>query len=223
MTTDKRLQFQIRLSDTESAATIWSLADLERVTHQLVRKTHGITSNEQKQFKMEFSIRLIEFEAWWETIGIQAFRRTIEQRVINYGYPKMHLVHHNSESIRRMGSGHNLTPDISEWLDIANVKEPYRSRNTVNDIRQRLKPNDWCTGLDYMEETLPYLALEGWNDINLAKVSTHCPLLITGEVHAQPICYISKEFRTSPLSALYYSRYIIGEKSMFAECAEVSD
>lgn len=35
-----------------------------------------------------------------------------------------------------------------------------------------LKHNDHCTGLDYIEETLPYLALQGWYDIDSAKVFT---------------------------------------------------
>jgi len=113
MTADKRLQFRIRLSDAETDATTWSLADTERVTNQLEREIYGITSNEQKRLKKEFSIRIIEFEAWWEPIGIQALWRTIEQRVIHFGYPKMHIVSHISVSIRWMGSGDNFTTDIS--------------------------------------------------------------------------------------------------------------
>jgi len=74
------------------------LADTEYVTDQLEREIYGITSNEQKRFKKEFSIRMIQFEAWWETIGIQALRKTIEPQVIHFGYPKMHLVSHISES-----------------------------------------------------------------------------------------------------------------------------
>jgi len=100
MTAYKRPQFQIRLSEAETEATTWSLADTEHVTNQLEREIYGITSNEQKRFKTEFSIRRIEIEAWWETISIQALRNTIEQRVIHFGYPKMHLVSHISESIR---------------------------------------------------------------------------------------------------------------------------
>jgi len=48
MTTDKRLQFQIRLSNAETDATTWSLADTECVTNQLEREIYGITSNEHK-------------------------------------------------------------------------------------------------------------------------------------------------------------------------------
>jgi len=33
-----------------------------------------------------------------------------------------------------------------------------------------LKHNDRCTGLDYMEESLSYLPLQGWYDIDSAKV-----------------------------------------------------
>ena len=148
MTADKRLQFQIPLSDAETEATTWSLADSEWVTSQLEREIYGITSNQQKRFKTEFSIRFIEFESWREKISIQALWKIIEQRLIHFGYPKMHLVSHISESIWRMGSGDNFTTDTSERLHIANLKEVYRSSNTVNYIRQILKHNDRCTGVD---------------------------------------------------------------------------
>jgi hypothetical protein len=122
MTPNKRLQFQICISDAETVATTWSLADTVRVTNQLEREIYGITSTEQKRFKTAFSIRVIEFEAWWETIGIQALWKSIEQRVTNFGHPKMHLVSHISESIRQMGSGVNFATDICKQLHIANMK-----------------------------------------------------------------------------------------------------
>jgi hypothetical protein len=90
VTANEQLQFQIRLSDAEIEATTWSLADTEQVTNQLYSEIYGITSNEQKLFKTEFSILLIEFEAWWEATGIQALRKSIEQRIIHFGYPTMH-------------------------------------------------------------------------------------------------------------------------------------
>ena len=120
--------------------------------------------------KNELSILLIEFEACWQRLGSQQRQKTMKQVVIYFRYPQMHLVRHISESIRRMGSGDNFTTDISEQLHITNVKEAYRSTNKVNYIRQMLKHNDRCTGLDYMEETLSYLALQGWYDIDSAKV-----------------------------------------------------
>jgi hypothetical protein len=72
-----------------------------------------------------------------------------------------------------------------------------------------LKHNEQCTGLEYMEETLSYLALQAWYDIDSAKVLTYCPLPINGEVHPETIRYVSTQSRTSPLSALYHTRYII--------------
>jgi len=59
--------------------------------------------------------------------------------------------------------------------------------------------------------------------LTLQRFSKYFPLLINGEVHAEPICYVSRPFRMSPLFALYHSRYIIWEKPMSAECAEVSN
>jgi hypothetical protein len=65
-----------------------------------------------------------------------------------------------------MGSRDNFTTDISERLHIANVKEASQSSDKFNYIRGMLKHNDQCTGLDHMEETLSYRALEAWYDID---------------------------------------------------------
>jgi hypothetical protein len=100
MTANKSVQFQVCLSNAEIEATTWSIADMDHVVNQLEREIYGITSKDQMLFPKEFSIRLVEFEAWWQIIGVQEFRKTIEQRVIQFGYPKMHLVSHKSESIR---------------------------------------------------------------------------------------------------------------------------
>jgi len=64
MTPDMQMQFQNRLSDVEKEATMWRLADVDHVTLQLKREIFAITSIEQKWFKMEITIRVIEFEAW---------------------------------------------------------------------------------------------------------------------------------------------------------------
>jgi hypothetical protein len=170
MTTNKRVQFQVCLSDPEIEATTWSLADTDRVVNQLEREIDGISLKNQIWFTKEFSINLVEFEASWQTIGIQGLRKTIKQRVIHFGYSKMHLVSHTTESIWRMGSGDNFTTDISERLHIGNVKEAYRSTNKVNYNQQMLKHNDRCTCLDSMEVTLSFLTLQGWYNIDSAKV-----------------------------------------------------
>jgi len=154
---------------------------------------------------------MIEFEAWWETIGIQALRKTIEQHVIHFGYPTMHLVSHISESIRRMGSADNFITDISERLHIANVKVAYRSSYKVNYIRQMLKHNDRCTGHDYMEETLSYLALEGWYNVDSAKVfnllSTTDKRRSTCRAHLLRLQTIQDEPIIRPVSQqVYHSR-----------------
>ena len=60
------------------------------------------------------------------------------------------IVRHISELIGKMCSGDNFTNDINEGLRIANVKEAYRSSNKVNYIRQMLKHDDRCSGLDSM-------------------------------------------------------------------------
>jgi len=66
-----------------------------------------------------------------------------------------------SEWSQRMGSGENVITDITEQVHIANVKEAYRYSSKVNYIEQMLKHNNRCTGLDYMEETLLNVPLQG--------------------------------------------------------------
>jgi hypothetical protein len=100
MTADKRLRFHIRRFNTETEATTWSVGSMERVTIHLGREIYGITSIEQMRFKTDISICMIEFYAWLESIGIHVLQKTIEQRIIHFGYPKMHLLSHTSESIR---------------------------------------------------------------------------------------------------------------------------
>ena len=127
--------------------------------NQLQRAICGITSKPQMLFMKDISIHFFEVEARWQAIYIHEIWKTIKQRVIHFGYPKMHLVGHISESIWRMGCGNNCTTDISEWLHIGNGKEANRTTNKINYIEQMLQYNVGCTSLDYMEETLSYLAL----------------------------------------------------------------
>jgi len=121
MTADKRVQYPVCLSDAGIEATTWSIADADRVVNQLEREIYSITSKDQMRFRKKFSIRLVKFEAWWQAIGVQELRKTIEQHVIHFGYPRMHLVSHISELIWWMGSGDNFATDIWERLHISNV------------------------------------------------------------------------------------------------------
>ena len=77
MTADKRVQFQVCLSDAVIEATTRRIADTDRVVNQLEWEIYGITLKDQMRFRKEFSIRLVEFEAWWQAIGVQELRKTI--------------------------------------------------------------------------------------------------------------------------------------------------
>jgi len=108
-TANKPVQFQVCLSDASIEATTRSIADTDLVVNQLETEIYGITWKDHMQMTKEFSICLVEFEAWWQAIGVDELRKTIEQRVIHFGYSKMHHVGQISESIWRMDSGDNFT------------------------------------------------------------------------------------------------------------------
>jgi hypothetical protein len=65
ITADKLVEFLVRLSNAETEVTTWCMADMNCIVSQLEREIYGITSNKQMPFKTEFSIHLMEFEAWW--------------------------------------------------------------------------------------------------------------------------------------------------------------
>jgi hypothetical protein len=47
---------------------VWSIPDTDYIVNQLERKISSIISNGQMPFTYEFSIRLVEFESWWEVV-----------------------------------------------------------------------------------------------------------------------------------------------------------
>jgi len=77
MTADRCIEFQIGLSDAETEATTWGIADMAHIVSQLEGENYGIISTEQMLFNNGFSIRLIEYEAWWQVIGIQELRKPL--------------------------------------------------------------------------------------------------------------------------------------------------
>jgi hypothetical protein len=123
MTANNSVEFQVRQSDDETAATTCSIADTDRIVSHLEEKINVIPSNEQMRFNKELSIHLIKFEAWAQAIRVQKLWKTIEQPIIHFGCRKMHLVSDMSVSIRRLGSGDNFTTNISERLHIGNVNK----------------------------------------------------------------------------------------------------
>jgi hypothetical protein len=174
MTADKRVEFQVHWSGTETEPTTCSIADTDYIANELEGKIYCIISNEPIRFQKDLYIRLFDFTAWETAIVVQDLRKIIKQSVIHFGYPKTRHWSHISHSIWRIGSHWNFTTDMSKWLHIGNLKEAYRSTCIVNYIRQIPKHNDWCTGHDYMVETLAYLAIQGYYDIDSANV---CNLL----------------------------------------------
>jgi hypothetical protein len=61
-----------------------------------------------------------------------------------------------------MGAPDDVSTEIPELLYISNVKEVYHASNWVNFMLQLLQNNDHYTAMDYMEQTLWWLALYRW-------------------------------------------------------------
>ena len=56
----------------------------------------------------------------------------VRAEVYHFQFPKIHLLSHISERIRRIGSPDNFSTDVSELLHVEIVKEAYCSMNRVN-------------------------------------------------------------------------------------------
>lgn len=95
-------------------------------------------------------------------VQIQRVRRALKLKVNNFSYIKMHLPTHIADCVRYMGSPDNFSTDISELLHIENIKEAYRASNRVDYEKQMLFWNEWILNLAYMDQTLKFLALQGY-------------------------------------------------------------
>jgi len=80
MTMDKQLLFHICLSDAETEATTWSLADTLCIADQLEIEMSGITSNEQKWFKKKLHQQKMKWHSQYsEHFEIQVHHFSIMQ------------------------------------------------------------------------------------------------------------------------------------------------
>jgi len=128
------------------------------------------TAARNKKFNALWDRRLKEArERGWAQARIDREYEKLRVEVYHFQFPKMHLLSHISDSIRRMGSPDNFSTDVSELLHVEMVKEAYRSTNRVDFEKQMLWYNDRYTGLAYMIQTLEYLALRGSFDSDTAR------------------------------------------------------
>jgi hypothetical protein len=68
-------------------------------------------------------------EERWSRARMKAKKEKLETGIHHFQFPKMHMLSHASNSIRRMKSPDNFSTDISELLYIENVKEAYCASN----------------------------------------------------------------------------------------------
>lgn len=131
------------------------------------RSTKARTNNfEKKWAEMEAK----GSEEGWSRRRMEAEKEKLETAIYHFQFPKMHMLSHVSNSIRRMGSPDNFSTDVSELLHRENVKEAYRASNRVQYEEQMLWYNDRHTGIAYMVQTLEHLALSGMYDQDTARV-----------------------------------------------------
>jgi hypothetical protein len=76
MTTNKQLQLLKCLSEAKTETTTWSLHHTKRASAQLKREIYAITINERRQFQIEFSICMMEFD--------------VSQKIHHSGAPENH-------------------------------------------------------------------------------------------------------------------------------------
>jgi len=77
MTSDNIVDFQVRLSDAETKAWTWSIADTDYILKQLEWDIPGITSNKQLQNKKEFTICLIEIKLEGRHLAFRSSRKPL--------------------------------------------------------------------------------------------------------------------------------------------------
>ena len=136
----------------------------EQIYHHVKVKVFGFDTAAQAAFRLAMGEKRRQYDQDWEVRKVPALRKRLEFECFHFGKPKMHLLSHYHEFIVRMGASDNFSTDISELLHISNVTDACRASNRVNFICQVLAHNNRHTALDYMHQTLRWLALQGWHD-----------------------------------------------------------
>jgi hypothetical protein len=70
MTSNYGVQFWVHPFNTETEATTLYITDMNHIVYQWKREVYCITSKDQMWFKMEFSIRLVDFKPCRQAIGV---------------------------------------------------------------------------------------------------------------------------------------------------------
>jgi len=218
-TANKRVEFQVRLSDAETEATTLSVADTDCIANQLEREIYGVTSNEQLCFKMEFSIHLIKFEAWWQALGVQELQKTIQQRVIQRCI--LWAIYHCQ-------FGEWVLVTISPLIFLNSYISPMWKRHIDLQMKSITFDRCWSTMtsvpvLTIWRRLCLILPSKAGTILTLQKFATYYLLPINGEILAVPIFYLFSIVRQSHFSTTYHNRYIIWENPLFMACAEVSN
>lgn len=163
-------EYEERLSVLEQQATNVTGDRHEQIYHRVEVEVFGVDAPAQAAFRQAMGEKRRQYDQVWESTKGPALQKRLESEYFHFGKPKMHLLSHYREFISRMGAPDNFSTDISELLHISNVKEAYRASNRVSFMRQVLAHNDRHTALDYMHQTLRWLALQGWHDKDSAAI-----------------------------------------------------
>lgn len=146
------MEYQVQLSNIETEAMAWGMADHNVFTDQLEGEIYHNTSNEQMQLYKVLILLLVKWELFWEVVGIQEFQEIIQHYVIYSGYSMLTHVIHVSDSNRHLGASDSITWDISKLRKIRFVNDIYRSSTVVSYIHQMCTHHVRSTSLDLMSE-----------------------------------------------------------------------
>jgi len=101
-------------------------------TSKSVFGPHRSTKARTKNFETKWAAMEAKgSEEGWSRAQMKVEKEKLETAIYHFQFPKMHMLGHVSNSIRRMASRDNLSTDISEFLHIENVKEAYSASNRV--------------------------------------------------------------------------------------------
>jgi len=174
-------------------------------------------------FKKEFSICLIEFEAWQEACSIQEGQKTIKQQknavLISKDMTCELYISLFGELVVM-----TISPQVLLKCYTSAMSMWYRDFSTMSMTFNRcsctitsLAVLTLCTrNSRIMPCNTGMISTDG-------KFATYCLLLRNVEFHSEPIWYTSIIVISSKLSSGYHNRYIICEKHLSMECAEVSN
>jgi len=223
MSPDRRMQFQVCLSDAEIEFTTCSIADTDPVVNQVERDISRITSMTRCSSQRNSPSASSSVKLGWRQSAFRCFRKPSNSvsSVLGIQWCILWAVYQS-----QLGEWIAATIPLPIFLNgyILAMWTRHIDLPTMSMTFNRCSNTMTCLPvLPIWRRHCHILPFKAGTILTVREFSTYRQLPRKSEIHAKPIFYATTIVRKCHFSAPYHNRNIMWSKLMSAACAEVSN